>query len=46
MLLNTPGNLARWLENPPAVKPGSLMPDLGLGDAQVAALVAYLTTLK
>lgn len=46
MLVNTPPNLARWLKNPPAVKPGSLMPDLGLSDAQVAALVAYLVTLE
>jgi cytochrome c oxidase subunit 2 len=46
MLANTPPNLARWLKNPPAVKPGSLMPDLGLSDAQVSALVAYLVSLK
>jgi cytochrome c oxidase subunit 2 len=46
MLTNSPPNLARWLKNPPAVKPGSLMPDLGLSDAQVAALVAYLVTLE
>jgi cytochrome c oxidase subunit II len=46
MLPNTPASLARWLKNPPAVKPGSLMPDLGLSDAQVSALVAYLVSLK
>jgi cytochrome c oxidase subunit 2 len=46
MLRNTPGNLSRWLKNPPAVKPGSLMPDLKLTDAQVAALVAYLGSLR
>ena len=40
------GDLARWLRNPPAVKPGSLMPDLRLTDVEVAALVAYLTSLK
>jgi len=43
---NTPEHLARWLKDPPAVKPGSLMPDLRLSDADVAALVAYLTSLK
>ncbi len=46
MLRNTPGNVARWLKNPPDVKPGSLMPNLNLSDAQVAALVAYLGSLK
>jgi len=39
-------NLERWLRNPPAVKPGSWMPDYGLTDQQVRALVAYLMTLK
>jgi len=28
------------------VKPGSWMPDYGLSDQQVRALVAYLMTLK
>ncbi|MBI4011904.1 MAG: cytochrome c oxidase subunit II [Candidatus Rokubacteria bacterium] len=46
MLRNTTENLARWLKNPPAVKPGSLMPDLRLTDGQVTALVAYLVSLK
>ena len=46
MLPNTPENLGRWLKNPPAVKPGSLMPDLKLTEGQVAALGAYLSTLK
>ena len=39
-------DLARWLKDPPAIKPGSLMPDLKLSDAEVVALVAYLTSLK
>jgi cytochrome c oxidase subunit 2 len=46
MLPNTPDELARWLRDPPAVKPGSLMPNLHLGEADVTALVAYLTSLK
>ena len=45
-LPNTPAALARWLTNPPAVKPGSLMPDLKLADPEVTALVAYLQSLK
>jgi cytochrome c oxidase subunit 2 len=46
MLPNTAAELTRWLRDPPAVKPGSLMPNLHLGDADAAALAAYLTGLK
>lgn len=46
LLENTPENLARWLDNPPAVKPGSLMPRLGLTPEEIQALVAYLSSLK
>lgn len=46
MLPNRPENLGRWLKNPPAIKPGSLMPDLRLSEEQVAALVAYLSGLR
>ena len=45
-LPNTAEGLARWLRNPPAVKPGSLMPNLGLNDDDAAALAAYLRSLK
>ncbi len=38
--------LFRWLKNPQAVKPGNKMPNLGLSDDDVRALVAYLRTLK
>lgn len=43
---NTPENLAKWLRNPPAIKQGSLMPNLNLTEDQISALVAYLTSLK
>jgi cytochrome c oxidase subunit II len=46
ILQNTPENLARWLRNPQAVKPGNLMPNLNLSDQDIAALVAYLDSLK
>ncbi len=39
-------NLATWLHNPPGVKPGTAMPNLGLSDQEVADLVAFLLTLK
>ncbi|MEX2375915.1 MAG: cytochrome c oxidase subunit II [Dehalococcoidia bacterium] len=45
-LENNPEELASWLRNPPAVKPGSLMPDLDLSDDQIDRLVAYLQTLQ
>jgi cytochrome c oxidase subunit II len=39
-------NLTRWIKNPPAVKPGTLMPNLGLSDQQVSDIVKFLLTLK
>jgi cytochrome c oxidase subunit 2 len=45
-LPNTDENLALWLADPPAVKPGALMPDLGLSTEQIQALVAYLQSLE
>ena len=42
----TPDNLAMWLHDPPGVKPGSKMPNLGLSSAEITNLVAYLQTLK
>lgn len=39
-------NLRIWLEDPPAVKPGSLMPDLGLTEDEITQLIAYLETLQ
>ncbi len=47
MLENTPENLARWLRNPQAVKPGNKMVlPRQLTDQEIQALVAYLTSLK
>jgi cytochrome c oxidase subunit 2 len=43
---NNAENLGKWISNPPGRKPGALMPNLGLSDEQVKALVAYLQTLK
>ena len=37
--------LAAWLENPDAVKLGAKMPDYGLSEEEIDALVAYLYTL-
>lgn len=43
---NTEGNVTRWLQDPPAMKPGVDMPDLQLTSEQIDALIAYLETLK
>lgn len=42
----TPENLAEWLKDPQAMKPGAFMPNLKLTDEEIADLVAYLETLE
>lgn len=39
-------NLKAWLEDPPARKPGSKMPDLDLTEDQINDLTAYLLSLE
>lgn len=39
-------NLVRWLKDPPAVEPGTAMPNLHLTDAQARDIAAYLETLE
>ncbi len=46
MMPNTLENVARWVQNPPLVKPGALMPNLGLTGEQSKALAAYLLSLR
>jgi len=43
---NTPESLSRWVRHARTMKPGSLMPDQSLTEAQVASLVAYLQSLQ
>ena len=43
---NTPENLRLWIKDPSAIKPGSLMPAMGLNDQDLNALTAYLETLR
>lgn len=45
-LPNSPGNLARWIQHPKSVEPGTAMPDLGLTDDQAQDVAAYLYTLR
>ena len=46
MFENNTANLRAWLDDPPAVKPGSKMPDYGLSADQIDALIAYLQSLE
>ena len=43
---NTRDNLRLWIQNPDAIKIGSLMPGMKLSDAELDALVRYLETLR
>src|SRR6202046_508403 len=43
---NTPENLRLWIQNPDAIKPGSLMPSMKLSDTELDAVVRYLETLR
>jgi cytochrome c oxidase subunit 2 len=42
----SPEHVVAWLKDPPALKPGSKMPNLKLTDAEAKALAAYLLSLK
>jgi cytochrome c oxidase subunit 2 len=43
---STPDNLARWVENPEHLKPGVLMPNLGIRSDQSLAVAAFLLSLQ
>lgn len=43
---NTPENVATWLVDPPARKPGTQMPNLGLSQKEADDLAAFLVTLR
>jgi cytochrome c oxidase subunit 2 len=44
--LNTPENLRLWIQNPDAIKRGSLMPAMQLSKTDLDALMGYLETLR
>ncbi len=45
-LSNTPTNLHRWIADPQAVKPGTLMPTIPVTPQTLDEIVAYLDELK
>jgi cytochrome c2 len=44
-LENTEENLRRWLQNPKAVLPATMMPNLGLDDEEISVLIEFFQTL-
>jgi cytochrome c1 len=45
-LPNQPANLERWIRHPHTIHPESLMPELGLTDAQSRDIAAFLYSLN
>ena len=43
---NTSQNLRLWIQNPNAIKPGSLMPAMQLTNTDLDAVVSYMETLR
>jgi cytochrome c len=43
---NSPDDLAKWIMDPPSLKPGTAMPKLGLSADEAAAAAAYLYSIK
>lgn len=43
---NQPENMVRFLQNPPAVKPGTLMPALGISEDEARHMAAFMYTLQ
>jgi cytochrome c oxidase subunit 2 len=43
---NNAGELRRWVQNPAAIKPGSLMPSMNLTDKELDEVTAFLLTLR
>ena len=45
VIKNTPENLIRWIQNPPAIDPQTAMPHLGVSEPEARDIAAYLYTL-
>ena len=46
VLANSPENLVRWIENPPAVDPLTAMPNLHIPEAEARDIASFLATLR
>ena len=45
-LQNTPDNMMKWIRNPQAVNPRTVMPNVGLTDQDARDIAGYLYTLR
>jgi putative membrane protein len=45
-LINSPGNMIRWIQHPQLIDPQNAMPELGVTDQDAADIAAYLYTLR
>jgi cytochrome c2 len=45
-VLNTPGNMVRWIQHPRDIEHGTAMPDLGVTENDARDIAAYLYTLR
>lgn len=43
---NLPDNLVKWLMNPPAMKPGTVMPNMGVSEDDARHMAAYLYSIR
>ena len=43
---NTPDHIKAWIQDPQQLKPGTMMPNLGLSDKEASDLTSFLLTLK
>lgn len=43
---NTDENLIRWIQDPQAIRPGSAMPTLGVGEVDARNIAGYLYSLE
>jgi cytochrome c len=43
---NTPDNLVRWIQNPPAIDPMTAMPNLGVRARDARDIAGYLYSTK
>jgi cytochrome c len=46
VMKNTPANMIRWIQDPPAVDPMTAMPKLHVSEADARDIASYLYTLK
>ena len=46
VMKNTPENLIRWIQDPPAVDPLTAMPKLGVSESDARDIASYLYTLR